>query len=263
VPSTKSTIDGEEARFLSALGEGKAPYVYRDLKYRGAPANADTVSLAIRDDLQVIVDRTTTNQAWSFGRFLVGGLGKAALNFAYVYRPLDWQAGVNVVSDRGLELTLARRLPIDELPRPLDFRLELALRVAGVHVSGDFAHAPGDRDLVFSPGAAAHLMNELQLQRWWPNFQSSMQIAVGGGWAVESMRTFDGPIIWRHGPEAVLGLAFFQRLTLDFIGSWYLDDCKNDNTCGHVAAAWKGATHPIVDGDWGLRFSIGFRYYVF
>jgi hypothetical protein len=270
-PALKSTIAGEQEQFLGALGTAPgatpgappAPYVYRDLLYRGDPADVDTVDRAIRDKIQIILERTTSNQPLNLGRFVVGGVGKALVNYTYSYRPPDWIAAAGFVSDRGLELGGAWRLPLDHLPRPFDLRLDVATRVTGVHATQDYSTTPDDTKLAFTYSVAAHLTNELQLQGLWSRqTQSTVQLSLSGGWALEWLRTWSGPLLWRQGPEAILGVTVFQRLYFDLAANWYRDDCANNNQCSHIVASQRVLTHPVVDGDWGLRFSFGYRFYV-
>ncbi|HVZ71780.1 MAG TPA: patatin-like phospholipase family protein [Polyangia bacterium] len=271
-PSLSSTITGEQETFLRALGEAPgpttndapAPYVYRDLKYHHLPATAGTVDLAIRDDLQVIVHRTTTAQPLLDvpGRLVVGDLAKAALNFAYVYQPPTMTLDLAFVSDRGLSFSAAHRVPWDRMPRELHLMADVELRITGVHATQDYDPVGEGRSLAFTYGGAVHLTDELQLQRCAGNtFQSLVQLHFGGGWAIDRLSTFDGLLLQREGPELIFGAAFFQRLTFDLVASFYpFDDCANNNRCTQVASSQHDNPHALVDGNWGLRFSLGYRF---
>src|SRR4029077_5130334 len=118
-----------------ARGPGRPPYRYRDLSYRGQPAEVDTVALAIRDLMQVVIERTTFNQQDGLGRFVVGGIGKAGANY-YAYRAPKLFLGAGLVPDSGFELQGGWRLPWDHWRPPLvDLRLDAAFRVINIHVA--------------------------------------------------------------------------------------------------------------------------------
>jgi hypothetical protein len=113
--------------------------------------------------------------------------------------------------------------------------------------------------------AAAHLSGELQLQNMSASLatlQSTVQFHLGLGWAVESLQTWNGPLLWRQGPEAVVGVAAFQRVYLDVVFDKFLDDCASNNRCSHADPYLSPTVPPVVDADWGLRFSLGYRFFV-
>lgn len=248
--------------FLDALGAARVPYRYRELTYRGAPANARTVDLAVRDRLQLVVERATFDQPGGTGRFAVGGVGKALLNY-YVYRPPSVYTGAALLGNWGFELDGGLRIPWDRWrPALLDLGLEGAVRVTDIHRAPEGTQAAGSRPVAFTYVAALRLMNELQLQHHAPNFQSAAQIHFGVGWAIASLQTWNGPLLWRHGPEAVAGVSLFQRLTLDLLVNYFHDDCAGNNQCSHAEPALGDGLPPIVDSNWSARFSVGYRFYV-
>jgi predicted acylesterase/phospholipase RssA len=248
--------------FLQALGAAPVPYRYRDLKYRGVPATAGTVDLAIRDNLQIVVERTTFNQPDGLGRFAVGGAGKALLNY-YVYRPPSVYVGGAILSNWGAEVDGGWRLPWNRWRPPfLDLGLDVALRVVDIHRAPEGTQAEGSRPLAFTYQAAGHLVNELQLQGSNPNLQSAAQVHFGFGWAVESLQTWNGPLLWRHGPEALAGFTLFQRLTLDILVNYFRDDCAGNNQCSHAAPFLGAQLPPIVDSNWAVKFAVGYRFFM-
>jgi patatin-like phospholipase len=256
---------GEQRAFLDALGAPPAPYVYRQLQYRGAPADARTVDLAIRDVLQEIIERSTFNQPEGVGRFAVGSVGKALANY-YVYRPPTVYAAAGLVSDRGFELLGGARLPWDRhRPGWLEPRVDGALRVLGIHLASQGAQPDSGRTAAFTYMAAAHLTEELQLHRFSSELQalqSTVQFHLGLGWAVETMQTWNGPLLWRHGPEILVGAAGFQRFYLDVVYDRFLDDCAGNNRCSHADPGLSENVPPVVDANWGLRFSLGYRFFL-
>ena len=74
------------------------------------PADSDCVVLAIRDIMQDVIERTTFNQQDGLGRFVIGGIGKAAANY-YAYRSPKLFLAAGLVTDRGFELQGGWRLP--------------------------------------------------------------------------------------------------------------------------------------------------------
>ena len=251
----------EQDVFLGALGTAPTPYVYRQLKYRGAAADAGTVELAIRDIMQDIIERTTFNQDDGLGRFAVGSVGKALANY-YVYRPPVWYAAAGLVSDRGFELLGARRLPWNRhRPRPFELRVDGALRVLGIHLAPYDTQPGSGRVAAFTYLGAVHLANELQLPVS-NAAQTAVQAHVGVGWAFESLQTWNGPLLWRQGLEVVAGVAVYQRLYLEISYDRFFDDCAWNNRCSHADPYLDDKLPPLVDANWSLRFSFGYRFFV-
>ncbi|HVU53082.1 MAG TPA: patatin-like phospholipase family protein [Polyangia bacterium] len=260
-PSAKGR---EQAMFLAALGAGPRPYVYRQLEYHDAPATAATVDLAIRENLQDIIEHTTEEQPFGADSLAVGSLGKALANY-YVYSPPTRYAGAGLVSDRGFELLGAWRPWKPRAPHWIDVRPDLALRVIGIHLAAYDAQPGTGRTAAFTYMAAAHLTGELQLQNICPGLatlQSTVQFHLGLGWAGESLQTWNGPLLWRQGPEILVGAAAFQRFYLDVVFDQFLDDCASNNRCSHADPYLSPSVPPIVDADWGLRFSLGYRFFL-
>jgi hypothetical protein len=255
-------IPSDQQVFLQALGTAPIPYWYRELKYRGTAATARTVDLAIRDHIQDIIERTTFDQPEGMGRFVLGSVGKALANY-YAYRPPSVFAAAGLLSDRGFELQGAFRLPWDRWrPAPFELRLDGALRVVGIHLSTFDTQPEPSRLAAFTYMAAAHLTNEFQLQKCSLQLQSAVQFHLGAGWAVESLQTWNGPLLWRHGPEVLVGLAVFQRFYLDVVTNFYLDDCAGNNRCARAEPNLSDKLPPLVDASWGLRFALGYRFFV-
>jgi predicted acylesterase/phospholipase RssA len=264
IASPPSAKPHEQGKFLAALGAAPAPYVYRQLRYHGAPADARTVDLAIREIIQRIIERTTLAQPDLVDQFAVGSVGKALANF-YVYRPPAVYAAAGLVSDRGAEFLGGFRPWDPRAPHWIDGRLDGALRVIGIHMAPDDAQPGTGRTAAFTYMAAAHLSGELQLQNMSASLatlQSTVQFHLGLGWAVESLQTWNGPLLWRQGPEAVVGVAAFQRVYLDVVFDKFLDDCASNNRCSHADPYLSPTVPPVVDADWGLRFSLGYRFFV-
>ncbi len=266
-PDAKKGDASDEKIFLRALGEPPAPgrptYRFRDLTYRGKPATSETITLAIRDVIQELIERTTFNQADGVGRLAVGAVGKSLANF-YAYRPPTVFAGVGLSTERGLELNGGLRLPFDGyFPPVLNLRLDAVFRFLDLGTMT--VDQPGGRLSLFSFTymGAAHLTNEWQLQRWAPEFQAIAQFHTGFGWAVESLQNFNGPLMLRQGPELTVGASLLQRLTLEVSATWWRDDCAGNNRCSQATPglAYERAT-PLVDSSFALRVAFGFRFYV-
>ena len=250
----------EQAKFLATLGAGPTPYVYRQLKYHGGAASAATVDLALREDLQEIIEHTTVEQPFGVESLVVGSVGKAVANY-YVYRPPTGYLAAGLVSDRGFEILGALRPWDPRTPHWFDLRPDAAVRVIGIHQ----AEYDAGRTVAFTTMGALHLTGELQLQNICPSltaFQSTVQFHFGVGWAAESLRTWSRALLWRHGPEVVLGAAAFQRLYLDVVYDQFLDDCAGNNRCSHANPSISPGVPPIVDAGWGLRFSLGYRFFL-
>jgi hypothetical protein len=257
----------DETTFMQALGgtAATAAYQFREIQYRGQPATAETLPLAIRDVMQVIIERTTFNQTDGVSRFAVGGVGKAALNY-YAYRPPVVFVGAGMLSDRGLEIQGGWRLPWNHHTLPLtDLRIDTALRARAIHVGEDGDPATASDVLQATYMAAAHLTDELQLGRRAPGFQSTLQIHLGVGWAIESERRWDlHSIAWRHGPEAILGATLFQRLYLEASGNVFRGEHVNGcDPAGSACGLPGGGVSPRQSHDsWGLRFALGYRFFL-
>jgi len=265
-PGAKKTDASDERFFLRALGEPPAPgrpvYRFRDLAYRGKPATARTVTLAIRDVIQDLIERTTFNQADGVGRFAVGAVGKSLANF-YAYRPPSILGGIALSTERGLELNGGLRLPFTGyVPPVLDLRIDVAFRLLDLHTMT--VDQPPDQLslLAFTYMGAAHLTNEWQFQRWAPELQAIAQFHTGFGWAVESLQNFNGPLMLRHGPELTAGAALFQRLTLEVSATWWQDDCAGNNRCAQATPSLADRVAPLVNSTFALRVALGFRFYV-
>jgi len=265
-PAPHAGDASDEEVFLRALGDrpatpGRAPYRFRDLTYRGKPATAQTVTLAIRDVMQELIERATFQQDGA-GRFVVGAVGKALANL-YAYRPPSVFAGMGLSTDRGLELQGGLRLPwTGWWPPVLDLRLDAVLRLLDLHMT--VIDQPPERQhlLAFTYMAAAHVTNEWQLQRWFPQLQTALQLHTGVGWAVESLQTFNGPLLWRHGPELIAGASLLQRVTLEVSATFFQDDCAGNNHCAHASSPIADRPTPLVDGDFALRVALGYRFYL-
>lgn len=256
----------DEKIFLRALGEPPAPdrpgYRFRDLTYRGKPATADTITLAIRDVIQDLIERSTFNQAAGVGRFAVGAVGKSLANF-YAYRPPRVFAGVGLSTERGLELNGGLRLPFDGyFPPVLHLRLDAVFRFLDLGTMT--VDQPGGQLSLFSFTymGAAHLTNEWQLQRWAPELQAIAQFHTGFGWAVESLQNFNGPLMLRQGPELTVGASLLQRLTLEVSATWWRDHCAGNNLCPQAAPSLADRANPLVDNTFSVRVALGFRFYV-
>jgi hypothetical protein len=268
-PHPQQKEPSDERTFLGALAgtAATAPYQFRELTYRGRPATAETLPLAIRDVMQVIIERTTFDQTDGINRFAVGGVGKAAVNY-YAYRPPSVFLAAGMLSDRGFELQGAWRPPWNHHVLPFtDLRIDTALRARGIHVAEqDDPSAPG-QGLEVTYMAAAHLTDELQLGRGAPNFQSLLQFHLGVGWAIDSERRWDfHSLRWRHGPEAVVGASLFQRLYLEASGNLFLgdhrDDCAASGSCG-ATPIYLSDRNPVPSRtSWGLRFALGYRFFL-
>ena len=266
-PNPQAEEASDEQVFLRALGDppaspGRAPYRFRDLTYRGSPATARTVTLAIRDVMQELIERATFQQTDGAGRFVVGAVGKALANL-YAYRPPSVFAGMALSTERGLELQGGLRLPFTGWwPPVLDLRLDAVLRLLDLHMT--VIDEPPERQhlLAFTYMAAAHLTNEWQLQRWFPQLQTALQLHTGFGWAVESLQTFNGPLLWRHGPEVIAGASLLQRVTLEVSATFFQDDCAGNNHCAHASSPIADRPTPLVDGDFALRVALGYRFYL-
>lgn len=267
-PAPKPQDPSDETTFMRALGgtAATAAYQFRDLEYRGQPATAQTLPLAIRDVMQVIIERTTFNQTDGVSRFAVGGVGKAAVNY-YAYRPPMVFLGAGMLSDRGFEIQGGWRLPWNHHTLPLtDLRVDTVLRARAIHVGEDRDPATANDVLLATYMAAAHLTDELQLGRRAPSFQSLLQIHLGVGWAIESERRWDlHAVAWRHGPEAILGATLFQRLYLEASGNVFREEHVNgcDPTRGVCGVPGTGAASAGPSHDsWGLRLALGYRFFL-
>ena len=256
----------DEQYFLRALGEPPAPgrpvYRFRDLTYRGNPATATTITLAIRDVIQDLIERTTFNQNSGVGRFAVGAVGKSLANF-YAYRPPSIFGGIALSTERGLELEGGVRLPWDGYSPPIvHLRLDVAFRLLDLETMT--VDQPPNRLslLAFTYMGAVHVTNEWQLQRWAPDFQAIVQFHTGFGWAVESLQNFNGPLMLRQGPELTVGASLFQRLTLEVSATWFEDNCAGNNRCAQAVPSLAERATPLVDNDFALRVALGFRFFV-
>jgi predicted acylesterase/phospholipase RssA len=260
-PSAKAR---EQGVFLAELGAEPEPYVYRQLTYHDAPATARTVDLAIRDTLQEIIAHTTEEQPLGLQSLAVGSIGKALANY-YVYRPPKAYVAAGLVSDRGFEVLGGGRPWDPGAPHWIDWRLDLAARVIGIHLAPYDAQPGSGRTAAFTYMAAGHLAGELQLQNIspsWATTQSTVQFHFGAGGAIESLQTWNGPLLWRWGAEGVLGLAVLQRFYLDVVYDYFFDDCASNNRCSHADPYLSPSVPPIVDANWGLRFSLGYRFFL-
>ncbi len=265
-PDPRTGDASDETFFLHALGEPPAPgrpvYRFRDLTYRGKPATAQTITLAIRDVIQDLIERTTFNQANGIGRFAVGAVGKSLANF-YAYRPPAIFAGIGLSTERGLELQGGMRLPFDGyFPPVLDLRVDAVFRLLDLRTM-TVDQPPNQLSLLaFSYVGAVHITNEWQLQRWAPEFQAIAQFHTGIGWAVESLQNFNGPLMLRQGPELTVGASLFQRLTLEVSATWWEDDCAGNNRCAQATPSLGDRATPLVDSSFALRVALGFRFFV-
>ena len=265
-PDAKKDDPSDEQVFLAALGEPPAPdrpvYRFRDLSYRGKPATAETITLAIRDVIQVLIERTTFNQADGIGRFAVGAVGKSLANF-YAYRPPTIFGGVGLSTERGLELQGGVRLPWDGYwPPVLHLRLDAVFRLLDLGTMTVDEPANQLHLLSFTYMGAVHVTNEWQLQRWAPDFQATVQFHTGIGWAVESLQNFNGPLMLRQGPELTVGASLFQRLTLEVSATWFDDNCAGNNRCAQATPSLAERATPLVDSNFALRVALGFRFFV-
>ena len=256
----------DEQFFLRALGEppapGRAVYRFRELAYRGKPATSATITLAIRDEIQALIERTTFNQADGLGRFAVGAVGKSLANF-YAYRPPTVFAGIGLSTERGFELEGGWRPPFEGyFPPVLDLRLDGVFRVLDLGTMTVDQPPNQTSVLSFAYVGAVHLTTEWQFQRWAPDLQAIAQFHTGFGWAFESLRNFDGPLLRRQGPELTVGASLLQRLTLEVSATWWQDNCAGNNHCPQASAALANRAIPLVDGSFALRFALGFRFYV-
>ena len=262
----KKSDPSDERFFLRALGEPPAPgrpgYRFRDLTYRGKPATAETITLAIRDVMQDLIERTTFNQANGIGRFAVGAVGKSLANF-YAYRAPAIFGGIGLSTERGLELNGGLRLPFTGyFPPVFDLRLDVAFRLLDIQTM-TVDQPPNQLSLLaFTYMGAAHLTNEWQFQRWAPELQAIAQFHTGFGWAVESLQNFNGPLMLRHGPELTVGAALFQRLTLEVSATWWQDNCAGNNRCAQAVPSLADRAAPLVDSSFALRVALGFRFFV-
>ena len=265
-PDPKTGDGSDERVFLRALGDapspGAPPYRFRDLPYRGAPATAQTVTLAIRDVMQDLIERATFQQNDGAGRFVVGAVGKALAN-VYAYRAPGIFAGLALSTARGFELMGGLRLPWDRWRPPgLDLRLDAVFRVLDFHTATVGAPPDSQSLLAFTYMAAAHVTNELQLQRWFPQLQTVLQLHTGFGWAAESLQTSNGPLLWRHGPEIIAGASLLQRFTLEISATFFQDHCAGDNHCARASPSAADSPVPVVDGNFSLRVALGYRFYL-
>jgi hypothetical protein len=262
----KKSDPSDEQFFLRALGDPPAPgrpvYRFRDLTYRGKPATAETITLAIRDVMQDLIERTTFNQANGVGRFAVGAVGKSLANF-YAYRAPAIFGGIGLSTERGLELNGGLRLPfVGYFPPVVDLRLDVVFRLLDLGTMT--VDQPPDQLslLAFTYMGAAHLTNEWQLQRWAPELQAIAQFHTGFGWAVESLQNFNGPLMLRQGPELTVGASLFQRLTLEVSATWWQDNCSGNNRCAQATPSLADRAAPLVDSSFALRVALGFRFFV-
>jgi Patatin-like phospholipase len=269
-PTPRPQDPSDEATFMRALGgtAATAAYQFRELEYRGQPATPETLPLAIRDVMQVIIERTTFNQTDGISRFAVGGVGKAAVNY-YAYRPPMVFVGAGMLSDRGFEVQGGWRLPWNHHTLPLtDLRLDAVVRARAIHVGDDGDPATANDVLQATYMAAAHLTDELQLGRFAPSLQSLLQIHLGVGWAIESERRWDlHAIAWRHGPEAIVGATLFQRLYFEASADIYRGEHVNGcdpagSVCGASEAGVGGAAPRQAHASWALRFALGYRLFL-
>ncbi len=265
-PDPETGDPSDEQVFLQALGEAPGPgrpvYRFRDLTYRGQPATAATITLAIRDVIQDLIERTTFNQSSGVGRFAVGAVGKSLANF-YAYRPPSVFGGIALSTERGLELEGGLRLPWDGyFPPVVHLRLDAAFRLLDLETM-TVDQPPNQLSLLaFTYMGAVHVTNEWQLQRWAPNFQAIVQFHTGFGWAVESLQNFNGPLMLRQGPELTAGAALFQRLTLEVSATWFQDNCAGNNRCAQATPSLADRATPLVDSSFALRVALGFRFFV-
>jgi hypothetical protein len=166
-------------------------------------------------------------------------------------------------TDRVLELLGGLRLPWNRWRPPLiDLRVDAVFRVIDFHSTT--VESPPDRLnlLAFTYMGAAHLTNEWQLQRWFPQLQTALQIHTGFGWAAESLQTSNGPLLWRHGPEIVAGASLFQRFTLEASATFFVDHCAGNNHCAQASPIIADRPTPLVDGSFSLRVALGYRFYM-
>ena len=59
-----------------------------------------------------------------------------------------------------------------------------------------------------------------------------------------------------------MGAAGFQRFYLDVVYNRYLDDCAGNNACSHADVGLSQKIPAVVDANWGLRFSLGYRFFL-
>lgn len=81
-------------------------YKYKQLRYRGSPANADTATLALRDHAQDVVHELGWKQPLLEG-YPVWMVGKAAANW-FEYRAPEWIWNVGILATGGAEVGLTR-----------------------------------------------------------------------------------------------------------------------------------------------------------
>ncbi len=239
--------------FLTAIEAGG--YRFKNLTYRGDPATPQNATRAIREKVQILIERLGANQPSLLSRMGVETVGKAAAN-AFEYRPPSFLLGLGATNDTGVELQIGGRVPYVDLP----LRLQTALRLSGFSAQVlDPVARPGLKTYLYDASASETLLWEQPVA--WP---AIFQLEMGAGWQV----LWRGRLLpvdrymWRHGPELLFGATIFQRLFVDITGNYYVGEgggCTGRNDCGRVSAAHRTHETPLSHSRFQLRGTVGLR----
>jgi hypothetical protein len=245
----KGLQDSELDVYLRTLSE--QGYQFTDLTYRGRRATPRNVRLAVREKMQVLVERLGARQPHVVDQMEVETVGKALSN-AFEYWAPGALVGLGATNASGVELQGAVKVPYTDY-----FRFHLNLRLSGFSRRNlDPVSRPGDYHWLYDLEAAAFLLRESPLWRG-----GIMQLEYGLGWGV-LWRGTTLPVnryIWRHGPQALLGLTLFQRVFLDVTASRFLDDCEYNNHCAQVSQEHQDHEIPIVPYKFHVLATLGLR----
>jgi hypothetical protein len=221
----------------------------------GTPVTAEQARPAIRRIMQDVIVRFGRNQHNAMAELTVASVAKAAANY-YVYRRPPAFFALGAITGGWLDARLDT--PLDDS----GLRADAELRAVDIH-NVVLDPGPGQRrQLTYTFEGAAHLVYELQLQGRHPDLQSTVQFQLGLGYGMAWMRTVDGPQLWRHGPEAVLGASLFQRLFVSLSAMRFLDDCAWNNACSGADPAAAGHLAPLTTSNWDLHATLGVRLFL-
>ena len=236
--------------FLRGLGQNG--FQFSELTYQGRTATAKTARLAVRERMQVLIERLGARQPSFVERMEVETLGKVVAN-TFEYSSPGWILGLGASNTAGVELQGGVLLP-----RTDHFRLQLGLRgTMDLSVNSlDPSVAGSERVRLYNLTTVGHVIRDFPVWRG-----PVLQLEAGLGWAL----TWKGEpwtgdrYAWRHGPDLLLGLVLFQRIFLDVSSTVFLDGCRNDKACSRISPAHRGHEVQFITGRWSTRGVLGLR----
>ena len=236
--------------FLRGLGQNG--FKFSELTYQGRTATAQTARLAVRERMQVLIERLGARQPTWVERMEVETLGKVAAN-AFEYSSPKWLLGLGASNTAGVELHGGFRLP-----RTDRFGLQLGLRgnVGMSAKSLDPSITGSERVRLYDWTTVGHLIRDFPIWR-----KPVLQLEAGLGWALRwtGVPWTAERYAWRHGPELLFGFTLFQRIFLDVSSTVYLDDCKESPDCSQIAPAHRNHEVPFINGRVSTRAVLGLR----